>query len=191
MLSFHSCPGGVGRPSSIWWGRRASPVTTIFRAVLQDISGRGVKTNKLSAATDLLVPAKYDHARKGSGGQVSIVHLFRQRRSIPSTSRTGKAELTFASEPSNFLFSYLFTFLLKTFIIIIQGYGDRVSPQMGMTLPPPPPRGYLATSGDSFGVATGRQGATSIEGTKLRLPPPSHILLGTGQITPTPENHLI
>ena len=32
--------------------------------------------------------------------------------------------------------------------------------QMGMTLPPP--RGYLTTSGDSFGVAPGRQGATSI-----------------------------
>ena len=125
MLSFHSCPGDVGRPSSIWWGRRASPVMTIFRAVLQDISGKGVRTNKLSAATDLLVPARYDHARKGSGGQVSIVRLFLQRRSIPSTSRTGKAELTFASEPSDFLFSYLFTFLLKTFIIIIQGYGDK------------------------------------------------------------------
>ena len=110
MLSFHSCPRDVGRPSSIWWGCRASPVVTIFRAVLQDITGRGIRTNKLSAATDLLVPLRYDHARKGSGGQISIVRLFRQRRSIPSTSRTGKAELTFASEPSNFLFSYLFTF---------------------------------------------------------------------------------
>ena len=126
MLSFHSCPRDVGRPSSIWWGCRASPVVTIFRAVLQDITGRGIRTNKLSAATDLLVPLRYDHARKGSGGQISIVRLFRQRRSIPSTSRTGKAELTFASEPSNFLFSYLFTFLLQTFTIIIQGYGDRV-----------------------------------------------------------------
>ena len=78
-----------------------------------------VRTNMLYATINLFVCLRYVHSRKGSERQVSIMHLFCQRKSIPSTLSTGKAEFTFASVLSNFLFSYLFAFLSKTFIIII------------------------------------------------------------------------
>lgn len=61
----------------------------------------------LYATINLLVCLRYVHSRQGSERQVSILRLFCQKKSIPFTSSTGKAEFTFVSVLSNFLFSYL------------------------------------------------------------------------------------
>ena len=123
---------------------------------------------------------------KGQEGRLPLSMCF--AREDPFPPRTGKVEFIFASEPSNFLFSYLFTFLLKSFIITIQGFGDRVCFSSRDDFGPP--AGIWQHLGTVLVLQLGGKVLLISRAQNSELPPPSHILLGIGQPTPTPNKEL-